>query len=81
MNWAKECAQEIIRPLKPLIHRGMTPQQYDAMWDAIAASLQRVADGCAYVVDKVFCEQDWRTAQAISEAADAIRVRFAKEDA
>lgn len=85
MNWAKERAQKIMGPLKPLINHGMTPQQYDATWDAIAAALQRVADECAEIAG------GWtgpintvKNAGVVTSVCvgirHSIRVRFPKEE-
>ncbi len=62
MNWAKERAKEIVRPLK-----GISPKEYDELWDRVAAELQRVADECAETVD---CR--------VGPAKD-IRAKFPKE--
>lgn len=33
MNWAKERAHPIVRPLKTLIGHGLEPEEYDEIWD------------------------------------------------
>lgn len=95
MNWAKERAQKIMGPLKPLINHGMTPQQYDATWNAIAAALQRVADECADVALEEMAKfdalrktvPDDQLARPLLDKADgavaacaSIRARFPKEE-
>lgn len=80
VNWAKERAHPIIRPLKTLIGHGLEPEEYDEIWDRISAELQRVANECVEVAEYAATRSNGEGMAMAKIVASSINFRFPSEE-